>query len=910
MSGRGLPEIFVSDVHPLEHAQRLAYLRGERSNLGAKLTALTHSSAPPSVASRLLEISSGAASSPFSAADPRSIRGIATHLLPCRQIKRIRASDERVYCCLWTSSTGRLASASQGDEIHIHALHHFSKPEQTIRAREVQWAVSSVDVSPDESFLVYSSMSPQANLVKLNTETASTAYERLDFSGPAPSVAGAVAGEGGDDDDDEGAGGRATFRAARGGGGNHRRSFAIFQLRFSAGGTEVVAACGDNSVTTYDIEKSRVVDKRSNAHKDDVNSIAFVEGSFKSNLIASGSDDCMLCIWDRRMPSSSPPALYLPGHQEGITSVASKGDGCHLLTNSKDQSMKLWDIRAAAGSTSAKPYRPPYAFDYRWQGYPGTSPSAPPTWHPEDRSILTMRGHSVLQTLIRCNFSPAETTGQRYAYTGSADGIARIYDLTSGDMVRSLYPLTSSSSASFSGGGGGGDHDDDEDRDSYGWHRFASRRGGGGSSSSATASSGRAKEGLRGGRPLSYKSALAASRDDEEDDDDDDQEIKRRKEAASFSSRRPGGACVRDVAWHPLEPLLASACFDGSVKVFSVDEDEARGQVVALKQLKGTREAIVKHARKLRKEAMNRFDEPSSSSSKQKRKEQQQAEKEASNDEKEEDEEDSERATPADKEKGKETEHGTAAARGSDEGSGAGSGKSDPELPKGSVSSKTSSSMAINEEAASSSASEEEEAEVTLEEDQVFFRRLSEAANTAPASSGGGGGIRTRAGTVLPVRSFAPSSSSSSFLTGRALQAVMLARSSRVGSAVGEDEEDEAEEDGDDEEEEADEDEDEYEEDEDEDDEGGAGPRQAVMGMLLALLGGSSARARLVARAVGISGGDAAAAAADEEDQDDDDAERKEEEDDDDGDNDNEGGATAKAEAEEGKEGANAEGKK
>ena len=35
---------------------------------------------------------------------------------------------------------------------------------------------------------------------------------------------------------------------------------------------------------------------------------------------------------------------------------------------------------------------------------------------------MTYRGHSVLRTLIRCHFSPAETTGGQYIYSGSADG--------------------------------------------------------------------------------------------------------------------------------------------------------------------------------------------------------------------------------------------------------------------------------------------------------------------------------------------------------------------------------------------------------------------------------------------------------------------------------------------------------
>lgn len=46
--------------------------------------------------------------------------------------------------------------------------------------------------------------------------------------------------------------------------------------------------------------------------------------------------------------------------------------------------------------------------------------------HPLDCSVMSYRGHSVLRTLIRCNFSPAETTGSRYIYSGSSDGMVHV----------------------------------------------------------------------------------------------------------------------------------------------------------------------------------------------------------------------------------------------------------------------------------------------------------------------------------------------------------------------------------------------------------------------------------------------------------------------------------------------------
>jgi hypothetical protein len=42
---------------------------------------------------------------------------------------------------------------------------------------------------------------------------------------------------------------------------------------------------------------------------------------------------------------------------------------------------------------------------------------------------MTYRGHQVLQTLIRCHFSPAETTGSQYLYSGSSDGRIHVSNL-------------------------------------------------------------------------------------------------------------------------------------------------------------------------------------------------------------------------------------------------------------------------------------------------------------------------------------------------------------------------------------------------------------------------------------------------------------------------------------------------
>ncbi|KXZ51403.1 hypothetical protein GPECTOR_12g365 [Gonium pectorale] len=186
------------------------------------------------------------------------------------------------------------------------------------------------------------------------------------------------------------------------------------------------------------------------------------------HLVEVGSQyDCVSSIanitqvWDRRTMPATPspgseaastsgrasgrsarPAGVLVGHTEGLTHLHSRGDGRHVLSNAKDQTAKLWDIRSmrtggslrdpAAAARLPSAGVPRFNWDYRWQEYPGAGRVVR---HPHDASVQTYRGHSVQHTLIRAYFSPAHSTGQRYVYTGSVSGAVHVYDVVSGQEV-------------------------------------------------------------------------------------------------------------------------------------------------------------------------------------------------------------------------------------------------------------------------------------------------------------------------------------------------------------------------------------------------------------------------------------------------------------------------------------------
>ena len=73
--------------------------------------------------------------------------------------------------------------------------------------------------------------------------------------------------------------------------------FCIFSLRFSADGFEILGGANDGYIYLYDRIKQGTCLKIE-AHEDDVNAVAFVDSA--THILASGGDDGLVKIWDRR----------------------------------------------------------------------------------------------------------------------------------------------------------------------------------------------------------------------------------------------------------------------------------------------------------------------------------------------------------------------------------------------------------------------------------------------------------------------------------------------------------------------------------------------------------------------------------------------------------------------------------
>ncbi|KAI0019062.1 WD40-repeat-containing domain protein [Xylariomycetidae sp. FL0641] len=207
-----------------------------------------------------------------------------------------------------------------------------------------------------------------------------------------------------------------------------RGHFGIWSIRFSGDGRELVAGTNSQSIVIYDIESRRVL-HNIHGHEDDVNAVCFADKS-SPHILYSGSDDSTIKVWDRRSMGDGREAGAFVGHIEGLTYLDSKDDGRYLLSNGKDQSMKLWDLKmmyttAQFEQMNSRQNVGATGFDYRWSSFDDAN------WypHPNDNSVVTFRGHKVLRTLIRCHFSPPNSTNSRYVYSGSHDGKVYVYNM-------------------------------------------------------------------------------------------------------------------------------------------------------------------------------------------------------------------------------------------------------------------------------------------------------------------------------------------------------------------------------------------------------------------------------------------------------------------------------------------------
>ena len=357
----------------------------------------------------------------------------------------------RGYCGRFSGDGNLYFAAFQERRIRVYDYRRNYKLTKDIQPRNLQWTITDATSSPDSRFLVYTTIAPVAHLVRLE----GGGVEGND-NGPVESIQNVT-----DLHETLEFGVQNNGRTVHHGG--------VWSIRYLHDGTQLVAGTSDG-LAFYDIPSMKASQSVTGVHEDDVNAVA-VDGGCggSSQMIYSGSDDTLIKVWDHRILGGAPTSTssvdpfgdgdgmrdeppksqckavgVLAGHTEGITHIDARGDGRYICSNSKDQTLRIWDLRMMYSSSDHRRreqeeersiIRTRMNFDYRWMEYPMRGYDIR---HPLDCSVKTFRGHSTLQTLIRAYFSPAQSTGHRYLYTGGYDGYVRIFDILSGQVVECL----------------------------------------------------------------------------------------------------------------------------------------------------------------------------------------------------------------------------------------------------------------------------------------------------------------------------------------------------------------------------------------------------------------------------------------------------------------------------------------
>lgn len=180
-----------------------------------------------------------------------------------------------------------------------------------------------------------------------------------------------------------------------------------FSACFSNDATEILASSNDGCIYLYDRTRDERSQRIVQDLRGDINAVRFLDPA-SNNVIVGGSDNGIIEIWDRRVlgtyAKTRKSVATLVGHHDGITYIDAKGDGRYFISNSKDQALKLWDVRKVGRPHQVKKTRKLLAQPATWNYHNDTIPEeckykvvilcfVDPCSNPEISQITAQRNH-------------------------------------------------------------------------------------------------------------------------------------------------------------------------------------------------------------------------------------------------------------------------------------------------------------------------------------------------------------------------------------------------------------------------------------------------------------------------------------------------------------------------------------
>jgi WD40 repeat protein len=209
----------------------------------------------------------------------------------------------------------------------------------------------------------------------------------------------------------------------------------INDVAFSPDGTRLVSGCSDNTVIMWDAIRGTELYIR-NRHTGAVNAVSF---SADGSLFATASSDKTVKVWDTL---TGQELLTLSGHNESVMGLSFHPNGTFLATASTDGTARIWDLtKRSYESIQGQGVR---VFDvaYNPDGSKlavGYGDGRTVVWDMSSLESLTLFDGVHSNPVSNLAFSP---NGKWLATSSSSDGISILWDLETGQPAIAPFIMT------------------------------------------------------------------------------------------------------------------------------------------------------------------------------------------------------------------------------------------------------------------------------------------------------------------------------------------------------------------------------------------------------------------------------------------------------------------------------------
>ncbi|CAE6412246.1 unnamed protein product [Rhizoctonia solani] len=216
-------------------------------------------------------------------------------------------------------------------------------------------------------------------------------------------------------------------------------SNSVSALAFSPNGTLMASGSQDETICIWDLRNNITHTLNPlKGHQSKVNTIAFAS---RKLMVVSGSEDGNIRVWTSRENKIDDHMAYtLGGHTKSVTSVCFSHDDMYIASCSEDKTVRIWYkaegtyytglqmIEGAATSLNSVVFSPDST-----RVVSGTSGGMISIWQAKTgkKLILSFRAHT---SSVVCLGFPYHRSGEYFA-SGSSDGTIAVWDVKNGKMV-------------------------------------------------------------------------------------------------------------------------------------------------------------------------------------------------------------------------------------------------------------------------------------------------------------------------------------------------------------------------------------------------------------------------------------------------------------------------------------------